>query len=613
MTEERNTFDFSLNLNTGPAPTPGEPANRCMAPPFRAQPINAEACLVHIEGRYPNLTLNVQLVQILSLCDAFRTPDQHVRHIAQTLGWGSQQHPAIKQAIDHLQSMEVLLEESSMLTHLSQQPKPLPDPPPLAHVFIRTADRPQALARLLDSLKTQPTLTTVHVWVLDDSQQPDHVATNSAHTEQFGANRSGPTHCLDRARRRALLTRIAEQSQGDVDQLHWLIEGDQDDPSPSYGASLNLALLLAAGQRFCIIDDDATLDAFVLEDAHPGVDLRGQRQHQLKFIDPDQPEEQQVPKTRIDPMASHAQWLGRSLADITQEFGHSQRNFLGHTTAHMLHQLRGQPSVRLTTNGTLGDPGTSGMTWLFTQPAKDLHALCHQDPSWASRLFNRRFARASLGTQVTTDFSLMTTTLTGIDNRELLLPTVSKGRNEDLLFSVLMKFLYPDALSVSLPFMLPHRPDEPRRWQDEDLDAAKPIHEAYNHMMILADLIESLALPKGDQRSRLAYLAAWLTHFAKLGQMEVKDMMMDYISQLQAEQVKAINDTAGALDAPDWLKQLFARVIAHILSEDAQADEHLLELAKPIQRFAGQYAQSMETWVKAWRWCCQHDMTKELP
>ncbi len=612
MTENNNTFDFSLNLNAKPAPEPPEKASRCMAPPFRAHPLNPEACLVHIDGRYPPVTLNLQLVQILSLCDAFRTPDQHVRHIAQTMGLSSQQHPAIKEAIEHLQSMALLLDESEVLKGLADQKKPLPDPPALAHCFIRTADRPEALERLLNGLKSQHGLPKLHIWVLDDSRQDTHQKANAAHAEAFAAHWSGQTHYLDRSHRKTLVARIAEQSHSDPAQLHWLIEGDDADPSPSYGASLNMALLLAAGQRFCIIDDDATLDAYVLEDTHLGVDLRDARQHQLNFIDPNVPEQQQFPKTSLEPLVSHAHWLGRSLADVAREFGASQPNFLGHTNAHMLHQLRGQPMIRLTTNGTLGDPGTSGMTWLFTQPAKDLHALCHQDPSWAARLFNRRFARASLGTQVTTDFSLMTTTLTGVDNRELLLPTVSKGRNEDLLFSVLMKFLYPDALSVSLPFMLPHRPDEPRQWHDEDLDPEKPIHQAHNHMMILADLIESLDLPKGDQRMRLNYLGAWLSHFAKLGETEATGLMMNYISQLQAEQVKAINETASHLDAPDWLKKLFERVTAHVLSHDEHAQANLIELAKPIQHFAGHYAQSIETWVKAWRWCCQHDMTQEL-
>jgi len=206
----------------------------------------------------------------------------------------------------------------------------------------------------------------------------------------------------------------------------------------------------------------------------------------------------------------------------------------------------------------------------------------------------------------------MTTTLTGIDNREMLLPTAAQGRNEDLLFAGLMHFLYPDSLTVNLPLMLPHRPTDPRRWSDQDLDPERPIDHGYNHMMVLSDLIQSLALPAGDHRSRLAFLVAWLEHLARLDDQAIRALLIDYISELQGEQVRAINETASDLDAPDWLQILFGRVIASLLQEDTNAEAHFLTLAHSIQEFAGKYAPSLSDWTLAWRWCCQHDMAGEL-
>lgn len=612
MTKDTSEFEFSLDLKAKPAPTSGTRPDRWMAPPFRAHTLNPEAALVQMDGRYPAKSLNLQLVQILSLCNGLRSLEHHIKHITQALGLSPQQAPAIKEALEYLADQGLLTHEKDLLAALGTgQPGPA-QPPPLTHCFIRTADRPADLERLLTSLQSKDPQNGLSVWVLDDSREDTNQTQNHEATRQFGQEWSGSIHYLDRDARSALIERIAKHSGANPDQLHWLIEGDPQNPSPTYGASLNTALLLAAGQRFCIVDDDATLDAFVLPEAHFGVQLRPKRELSTLFVEPDQPETSQFPKTPANPLTAHDQWLGQPLAHIIQTAGEQSHDLLTRADAQMLHQVKGSPTVRLTTNGTLGDPGTSSMTWLFSQPAKDLHALCHQDPSWADRLFNRRFARGSLGVQVTTDFSLMTTTLTGIDNREMLLPTSAQGRNEDLLFAVLMRFLYPDSLSVNLPLMLPHRLADPRRWADQDLDPERSIDKGYNHMMVLGDLIESLELPPGDHRSRMAFLTAWMGHLASLDDAAIRALMVDYISELQAEQVRAINETAADLDAPEWLKTLFGRAIAHLLQEDKDAEEHLLVLGHAIQAFAGHYAKALNDWKVAWRWCCQRDMRGEL-
>ncbi|HEY7906896.1 MAG TPA: hypothetical protein VIC53_08240, partial [Wenzhouxiangella sp.] len=560
----------------------------------------------------PAKSLNLQLVQILSLCNELRSSDQHIKHIIKTLGLSPQQAPAIKQALEHLVDQGFLIHERDLLAELENNQPNAAKPPPMTHCFIRTADRPSDLERLLATLRSKDPQNGLSVWVLDDSREGANQTKNRDTAERFGEDWSGSCHYIDRDARKSLIERIADHSGADPSQLGWLIEGDPQDPSPTYGAGLNTALLLAAGQRFSMIDDDATLDAFVLEEAHFGIRLQPKRELKTSFIDPEQPETSQYPKTPANPLTAHDQWLGQPLTRILQATSEKNHDLLTRVDANMLHQLKGHPTIRLTTNGTLGDPGTGTMTWLFSQPAKDLNALCHQDPSWANRLFNRRFARGSLGVQISTDFSLMTTTLTGIDNREMLLPTSAQGRNEDLLFAALMHFLYPDSLSVSLPLILPHRPTDPRRWSDQDLDPECTIARGYSHMMVLGDLIESLPLPSGDHRSRMHFLAAWMQHLANLDDQAIRSLLMDYISELQAEQVRAINETAADLDAPEWLKTLFGRVITHLLREDKDAEDHLLVLGHAIQTFAGHYAKALNDWTVAWRWCCQRDMRSEL-
>lgn len=613
MTEQNDPFEFSMSLDATPQTAPSGKGERFMAPPFRGHPIHADAVLIQPQGQYPPQQLNAQLVQILSLCDGLRSMEGHLRHIAQTLDLSSKHATAIQEALDYLKDHNLLIPESSLVLGLSQASEHGAPPPSLKHCFIRTSDRADNLQQLLSSIQHRlcdsPDLT---IWVLDDSKDASSVSTNTKTIDAFKMQWQGSVHHVDIAARRALIEKIARRSGADHGRLHWLIEGDDQDPEATYGASLNTALLLAAGQRFCMVDDDATLAPFGLEDGHASIHIQADRDQKTTFIDPNQPEDSQFPKLPTDPVDLHAHWLGRPLAKVVKDKAAHHPELLTRIDAQTLHELSGDPVIRLTTNGTLGDPGTNSMTWLFALPARDLNSICHQDPEWRNRLFNRRFGRSSLSTQLTTDFHLMTTTLTGVDNRVLLLPTAAKGRNEDLLFGVLIRFLYPDSICAQLPIMLPHRPDDKRNWDDEDLSVHTALHRRHGVMRMLCDWISTLDMSKGHHASRLAYLQACFEHLAQLSRPALKAQLLNQLAELQASQLKAINETLADLDPPAWLKPMFTQVAEQLSGVDEQADAHLDDLAGQLQTFAHKYAQALDDWVKAWRWCCQHDMADHL-
>jgi len=613
MTEQNDSFDFSMSLDATPQAKSTEPPKRYMAPPFRGHPINAEAVLIQPQGQYPPQQINAQLAQLLGLCNELRDMDGHRRHIAKTLGLSSKHAGAVQEGLEHLKDRGLLIPESTLLQGLSVTAGQDAPAPALGHCFIRTCDRPDNLSQLLASLQHTlsggPDLT---IWVLDDSKQASSVSINRTAIDAFAAQWTGNVHHVDIDRRRALIKLIAERAGADHDWLHWLIEGDEHDPEPTYGASLNTALLLAAGQRLCILDDDATLSPFGLPDGHASIHIQADRHQKTAFVDPDQPEASQFPTLTVNPVALHAQWLGQSLANVVASQAPRHPELLSRIDAQTLHELSGDPVIRLTTNGTLGDPGTSAMTWLFGLPADELSAICHQDAAWKNRLFNRRFARSSLGTQITTDFHLMTTTLTGIDNRVMLLPTAAKGRNEDLLFGVLIRFLYPDAMCAQLPMMLPHRPEDKRSWTEDNLSVDPSLHKRHGVIRVLCDWISTLDMSKGHHATRLAYLKACLEHLANLNSQTLKAQLLNQLAELQAAQLKDINETAAEADPPAWLKPLFTQVAEQMAGVDEHAEAHLEALAGDLQTFAKRYAQALDSWTQSWRWCCQHDMAEHL-
>ena len=615
MTDKNNPYDFSMTLDATPQAKAHGQTERFMAPPFRGHPIHADAVLIQPSGQYPPQQVNGELAQILNLCDRLRTTEEHLRHIAKTLNLSSQHSSAIEEALTYLKNAGLLIPESSLLAGLGQgQNATGPTAtPPLSHCFVRTSDRPDNLEKLLTSMThSLSTPSELSVWVLDDSKEASNVAKNGETVAAFQTQWPGAVYHVEIKARRALIEKVANRAGANHAKLHWLIEGDEQDPEPTYGASLNTALLLAAGQRFCILDDDATLAPYALEDSHASIHIQADREQKTRFVDPDQHESSQFPKLPTDPVELHAHWLGQPLAGVIQDKAARHPELLSRIDAQTLHELTGDPVIRLTTNGTLGDPGTNSMTWLFGLPADELSAICHQDPAWQNRLFNRRFARSSLSTQLSTDFHLMTTTLTGVDNRVMLLPTAAKGRNEDLLFGVLIRFLYPDAMCAQLPMMLPHRPDDKRHWTEEDLSVPDALNRRHGVMRMLCNWISTLDMSKAPHASRLAYLQTCLDHLANLSPQDLKAQLLNQLAELQAAQLKSMNEATADLDPPAWLKPLFGQVAQQMTAVDEHANEHLDELASQLQDFARNYAQSLDDWAKAWRWCCQHDMADHL-
>ena len=612
MTTDDTSFEFSMNLKPASAAKKAEPVERWIAPPFRVHKINEESGLIHVARGYPSKVISLQLAQLLTLCDAFRTKGQHQRHIQEKLQLSSAHATDIAQALDYLIEQGLLIEEKALLTQLSESRPATSQPPALGHCFIRTANRPDALEALLDSLQANGANPVLRVWILDDSDQASAESDNSRHIQRFADQWPGAVHHLTREIRHQLVLAIAKGSGADPVTLQWLLEGDAEDPALTYGTNLNLALLLAAGQRFVIFDDDTTLDSYLLEGAHLEVRVSPTRNRRLAYLSPDQPENTQLPKAKVDVLGAHAQWLGRGIGEIAQIASTHFPSLLQDVDAALLHHIQDHSKVKVTLNGLVGDPGTDSPNWIFTQAAEDLAELCQPDPSTVNKILHRRFARASHGTQITTDCALMST-LRGIDNRDLLLPTFPQGRNEDLFFGSLTKFLYPGALVASLPFMLPHRPNDMRHWEADDFDRPASIHRRCSGVTILSDLIDGLMLSDGDRTTRIQYLVAWMRHFSKMEGSAISQIILDYLAQTQSESVAAINRTASQLDAPEWLKELFVQVIEQHLQEDPEIWANLPKIYEPLQRQTGRYADSIHDWTKAWQWCCQRDMADELP
>ena len=602
-------FSFSLNVSGGQA----QAARRYIARPFEAHPVGDEA-LILAAGDETGVRVPLFYARMLSQLGRFRTVNAHADVVIQAFGLPAEQGGAVRQGLAGLIERDLLRDEEQTLNHLGAGTESAPaDDQPIASLCIRTCDRPRELEQLLASLRRRCGQSGLkRVLVLDDADDDQARMRSAAILEQADLPQGVARFHIDRAARTRWVRRMAEAAGSDPEHLNWLIEGEPGDEQPSYGANLNLALLLTAGERFAMIDEDARLDPFEREPPGPGLSLRAEHDFRVSFPDPDRPETEQFGALERDPLADHAALLGQPVARIASRHGLQDGRLLSGLSPQMIHEFSARPRVRLTTNGTLGDAGTGGMLWQYALPPQELAPWLAGPEAYRRLAFGRRVARSTAETQIASSVSLMTTTLTGVDNRELLLPVIARGRGEDLMFGATIRFLYPGTPCAALPWMLPHRTEDKRCWRPDDLaNGATTGLSAY-----LSDRIEIFAQSRlpDEPVARAGVLAGWLEG---LGQTDDDGLIIDlrrHLLERRAGTADRVTRTLAGLNPPDWLKSDFMAVIERNRAIGPEDTAALARLAPRVRAFAAGYARALDSWLQTWRWASgqrPEDLLKE--
>ncbi|MFW5815907.1 MAG: hypothetical protein ACOCVP_03540 [Wenzhouxiangella sp.] len=594
-----STEDFSFSLSM-PA-RPRAAASRYIARPFQARTAGQETLILAADSETA-VRAPVFYTQMLAHCDRLRTIADHAASVMRQFDLPPEQQPAVQQGLSGLVERGLLQDEAGVYAALDPDPaSPKSELRPLRTLCVRTCERPDDLARLLASLARHLDNTTLaRVLVLDDARSRAAVAATARVLSAAAIGARVDLVHIDRARRARLVRRISAEAAVDPAALRWLVEGDDDDPAASYGAGLNLALLLSAGERFVMVDDDALLDPFVLAPPRKGLSLRVAHDFETRFPDPQEPEPAQFQALDIDPIGAHADLLGRPVGQLASGYGLQGGHLLEHLSPQMIHDFSARPRVRLTTNGTLGDSGTGGMLWLYSLPASALAPWLAAPESYRRLAFSRRAARSTTETQIASSVALMTTTLTGVDNRELLLPVPAKGRGEDLVFGAAIRYLYPGTPCAALPWMLPHRQQSSRQWSEQDLARRQGTGLAAYVAERIEDLAETVSV--SDSAARVELLAEWMTALGRMSEGERLADLRRHLLERRTRTAAAVGETLAELKPPAWLARDFEDIVAGHLRIDADDTRRMALQAPAIERFATRYGQTLRPWVSAWRY-----------
>jgi len=122
--------------------------------------------------------------------------------------------------------------------------------------------------------------------------------------------------------------------------------------------------------------------------------------------------------------------------------------------------------VVLSQCGSWGDSGTSGLSWLLALPIKSVKTLLAAGSTLHESLSPINCWAGHSGPAITPFASL--SQWTGIDHKTLVPPYLPAGRNEDLLFGIMLQRLQPEAAVFNGDWAIKHKPLNERQLDPTD-------------------------------------------------------------------------------------------------------------------------------------------------
>jgi hypothetical protein len=568
--------------------------DRYFAPAWTTLPIAARRCRVRNPFNGVVAELDANRHAVLTACTGCRSLDEHLAGVRASLGVRDEDAAAIRGWLREFAAQRLLVGEDELVRALgAAHAEP---PAAIAGIAVRTCDRPALLERALASAAALSSRSgrRGRYLVLDDSRD---AANRAANREAVAGQPVLDVVYLDLSAPTALEVELRRRVPAAGDALAWLL-GAPAAGEATYGRPLNVALLHAAGRRLLFLDDDALLEPRRAPVAGAGFAVSSARDELHCYADRGALEAACLPLD-VDPVAAHLECLGQSVAALWAR--HAAASGKPETLElDAGDAVRFAPDARalFTQNHALGDPGSSLFPYhLLSLPAASRAQLL-RDPSWARHAFSARINwRGQPRLRLAPSRALTFTTLTGIDNRALIPPTVRAHRNEDLLLGQMTQHVHPAAWFVDLPWGLPHWRDPAKTWLDATASfAQEPVHFLMEHLESLARTIAS-----EDPAARMQALGALLQDLGGAGDSLLRALLEEQAADTATRTLFAIE---AQLDDPAlpgaWKDALRPWLRSPALAIDPARLAARVAPLPLVKSLAMDYGRALAAWPELW-------------
>jgi|GEM_PF-6602498 len=563
------------------------------------------------------LLVPADMYGLLQNCAHYQTIAKHVKDLI-SLDPSIEAHKdQISQVLEDLKNQGLMDSGQRLISQLKSAAITGAQTTSFAGTFIRTCDRPEQLKRLLESLSNnqQRHQHQCSYIVVDDSKNPGAQQKNQAICSDYQHNASISVQYYGIQQQAELITRSSQAFPNHSATIHWLLSHDDklDNSTFTGGRILNHIVLLAAGQHFTLFDDDAVCQPI----ASPQMQHRwsfSSNPKDCRFYQDRNQMLTEIQSIELDPLTQHLDVLGKPLATVIKELSAVELslNALRGVSSASGQIFNPQTPILITRNGTFGDPGTTSMAWVYQQPDHTQQQLTEDHEKYKQYLTNRTAWLGSQTFRAVNENALMTTTLTGIDGSQLMPPTGPCYRNEDYLFSRLLKFIHPSSLMFEFPWGLPHLPEPSRQWNPETLDEAKTVG-ILGFMADIANNTQRFCLADSPQQ-RLSYIGETYRALADAKLNVLADGIDENILNARTA---IINDMQSLLskqsDQPTyWINDLQRIINANQnalaqpkqdLFPDVGAGDTREQQVKSCQQTLKMFGNALTLWPELWEYC----------
>ena len=231
-------------------------------------PLSSQECMIQNPRTQERHVMTFEVFQALDQCKSFATIDEHLKAIFTALPNLRGQEEATRRVLGGLVERGLLLSAEQVLS--SYEGTPGRRLAPLGPVFVLTEDRPEGLARIIDSLIKggDAAIDRLPIVVLDGSRSQGSREANRRVVDE--RRRDAGLRYLGNTERAAFIARLQGQMKAQAAALAWLLGEDE---APTRGQLFNWMLLLASGRRALIFDDRQYLPLREMPGASGGIDL----------------------------------------------------------------------------------------------------------------------------------------------------------------------------------------------------------------------------------------------------------------------------------------------------------------------------------------------------
>ena len=311
------------------------------------------------------------------------------------------------------------------------------------------------------------------------------------------------------------------------------------------GRGWNLAMLLSAGARLALLDDDLILPLRRPDYARPGLDPNPNARQSARFLANMEQALAAGTEVETDPFELHLGACGNTLGTVLASACPLQRSALRGINLGRLNVLAASARIVSTQAASYGSSRSGFGLWLY-QLTGESRAEFWRDCESYLRNCEAQFlvqGVAQAQAMAVAGFTPLT-----IDNAQLLPCSNPVGRGQDSLTGAVTRFCHPDAVSLAMPEAIGHVQESARKRSDKTLAAHLP-HVNY----FLRDFVQRQfgMFQAADAGVRMQTLACVLRDLAGAGENARIAHLREYLSYARADIIDRIqHQMEAATDAP---------------------------------------------------------------